>query len=69
MHQIKEYILLTLAVPKNYSTHDAVPRKKTKAKLILRKISSLEKVAVPNVTFASANVHNCSSKKLTILNE
>ena len=36
---------------------------------VLRKSSSLEKVAVPKVTIANANVYNCSSKIFTILNE
>ena len=36
---------------------------------VLRKSSSLEKVAVRKVTLASANVFNCSSKTFTKLYE
>ena len=36
---------------------------------VLRKSSSLEKVAIPKVTLASAIVYNCSSKIFTILYE
>ena len=36
---------------------------------LLQKSSSLEKVAVPKVNVACENVYNCSSKKMTILNE
>ena len=36
---------------------------------VLGKSSSLEKVAVPKVTLASAIVYNCSSKIFTILYE
>ena len=35
---------------------------------VLRKSSSLEKVAVSKVTLASAIVYTCSSKKITVLN-
>ena len=45
---------LTVAVPKNYS---------------FPKVTLLEKVVVPKVTLASANVYNCFSKKFTILDE
>ena len=43
--------------------------KKTLMLKVLRKSSSLEKVAVPKVTLASANVYNCSSKIFTIVYE
>ena len=36
---------------------------------VLQKSSSLEKVAVPKVTLASAIVYNCSSKTFAILYE
>ena len=36
---------------------------------VLQKSSSLEKVAVPKVTLASAIVYNCSSKTFTLLYE
>ena len=51
-HYFKEWTLLTVAVCEN-----TVPQRKINAKL--RKSSSLEKVAVPKVTFASANACNC----------
>ena len=54
---------ITQAVPENYSTP------KENSLYVLRKSNSLEKVAVPRVTLAGANVYNCSSKKFTILNE
>ena len=44
------------------------PGRKLRLK-VLGKSSSLEKVAVPKVTLASANFYKCSSKKFTILNE
>ena len=37
--------------------------------IVLRKSSSLEKVAIPKVTIASAIVYNCSSEIFTILYE
>ena len=51
-HYFKEWKLLTVAVCKN-----TVPLKRINAKL--RRSSSLEKVAVPKVTFDSANAYNC----------
>ena len=40
--------------------------KRTLTLKVLRKSSSLEKVAVPKVTLASAIIYNCSSKIFTI---
>ena len=36
------------------------PERKLRLDKVLRKTSCLEKVAVPEVTFTSANVYNCS---------
>ena len=51
------------------SQKTAVPRKKIKAKVSILREQLLEKVVVLKVTLKSAIVHNCSSKKFTILNE
>ena len=45
------------------------PKTKLKLKYVLRKSSSLEKVALPKVTLARANVFDWSSKQFTIFNE
>ena len=37
--------------------------------LNLSLIDNYQKLVVPKVTFANANVYNCSSKKLTTLND
>ena len=52
----------------SYSQKQQYPEGTLRLK-VLRKISSLEKVAVPKVTRLSAIVYNCSSKIFTILYE
>ena len=52
----------------SYSQKQQYPEGTLRLK-VLRKISSLEKVAVPKVTRLSSIVYNCSSKIFTILYE
>ena len=55
----------TDSLKSSYSQKQQYPEKTLRLK-VLRKRSSLEKVAVPKVTLASTIVFNCSSKAFTI---
>ena len=69
--QTKNYKNLMLQIdPLNSSCSWKLQFHKRKLRLwVLWKSNSLEKVVVPKVSFANANVYNCSSKKLTSLKD
>ena len=62
----KNVMLQTVPLKSSYSQKEQYP-KRTLRLQVLRKSSSLEKVAVPKVTIASAIIYNFSSKIFTIL--
>ena len=64
----KDVMLQIEALKSSSSQKQQYPERTLRLK-VLRKSSSLEKVAIPKVTLASAIVYNCSSKIFTILYE
>ena len=69
--QTKNYKNLMLQIdPLNSSCSWKLQFHKRKLRLwVLWKSNSLDKVVAPKVSFANANVYNCSSKKLTSLKD
>ena len=61
----KNVMLQTDPLKSSCSQKEPYPKRTLRLK-VLRKSSSLEKVAVPKVTLASAIIYNCSSKIFTI---
>ena len=69
IHCLYKNVMLQIDALKSISSQKQQYPERTLRLKLLRKSNSLEKVAIPKFTLASAIVYNCSSKIFTILYE